>query len=179
MLSDLRKKTKKPRRSAGSSIRAVGGGTRPGSCAPGRPREPRRAGHGPSHRPQAGHAITRPRARAPGPPSKRGLEHQGCGRWSEAGELRVLINLVNLGAQVTGRATVHRPARDLPNPRSSAPSVYLPIAHSNVADSRQLSITKYRRNRFPECYLRPTLSEAWQSLVRIARVSPPRQQGSS
>jgi hypothetical protein len=57
--------TKTLRRSERSSIRAVGGGTRPVSCAHDQPSSPPRAGHRPSHRPQAGHAITRPHARAP------------------------------------------------------------------------------------------------------------------
>ena len=50
----------------------------------------------------------------PEPPSKIRrqpvIEHQGCGRWNEAGELRGLVAQVRLGAQVTRRATVHRPA---------------------------------------------------------------------
>jgi hypothetical protein len=75
-----------------SSIRAVGGGTRPVSCAPGLRRQPPRAGHGASHRPQAGHAFTPPLAQArSGLPSSNlrwqpALEHQGCGWWHETGE---------------------------------------------------------------------------------------------
>jgi hypothetical protein len=48
-----------------SSVGAVGGGRRAVSCASIPTRNPRRAGHGPPHRPQAGHAISRARFRVP------------------------------------------------------------------------------------------------------------------